>query len=271
MSNRRQVQVFVTSVLVLSWCFQAYIIANGGVRTLGLLWLVALMCIPGALSILLRLIFKLGVSDVAFRIGPPRFYVYAAAVPLLLALLAGCLASAMDIRHFAPATPDVMSQAGLVALNVLALGLVGAAGEEIGWRGFLLPKLICGRIKYPYFVTGLVWSLWHFPLIALGGFYQTNSPILMAVVYCLCIMALSYFISELRVRSGSVWVAGTAHAAHNFFFQFAVPALILTVPGSHSTLWDMVGGDTGLSVAALYVGAYLVFRHLEKGRPARSV
>lgn len=71
------------------------------------------------------------------------------------------------------------------------------------------------------------------------------------------------------MRSGSVWVSEIARAAHNFFLQFALPVLLLTVPGSHSGLWDMVTGDTGLSVAVLYVAAFLVLRRPLRRRNMR--
>jgi membrane protease YdiL (CAAX protease family) len=80
----------------------------------------------------------------------------------------------------------------------------------------------------------------------------------MASIYGLGILAMSFVFSELRVRSGSVWTAAVVHAAHNFFFQFAVPVLLLTAPGSRSELWDLVGGDTGVCIAVLYFVAYFV-------------
>jgi len=56
-------------VLATSWGLEAFIINNGGVKNFGLVWIVVLMGIPGALSIALRLILKLGYADVSFRIG----------------------------------------------------------------------------------------------------------------------------------------------------------------------------------------------------------
>lgn len=262
MSDRNQALVFIVSVLAISWGFEAFIIANGGVRNFGLLWIVALMCIPGALSIVLRLILKSGFGDVGFRIGKGRYYLYAMAIPLLLALLVALISAALDIRNFSPVSLEQFTQLGPVLLPVLGLGLVGALGEEVGWRGFLLPKMISGGVKNPYLFSGLVWASWHLPLIAFGGFYQADNALLMALIYGVGIIAMSYVFSELRVRSGSVWVAAIVHAAHNFFFQFMVPVLLLTVPGSRSHLWDMATGDTGLSIAVLYASAYLVFRHV---------
>ena len=204
------------------------------------------------MAIAQRLAFRLGFADAGFRIGPWRWYLAAVAVPLLLSLLAAIPASLLDLRRLAPAAPEAVASLGPVALMVLGLGLVGAVGEEIGWRGFLLPRLVAAGVRRPQAVTAAVWALWHLPLIALGGFYDTRTPWLMAAVYALGIMAMSFFIGGLRMRSDSVWVAAVAHAAHNFCFQFAVPALLLTAAGTKAAWWDLAAGDTGLLVALLY-------------------
>lgn len=183
-----------------------------------------------------------------------------------MASLAALLSAAFDIRRFSLVSPEQFILITPVLLSVLGLGLIGAVGEEIGWRGFLLPKMMSGGFKSPYFACGLVWAFWHLPLIASGDFYQTDNALLMALIYGLGIIAMSFVFSELRVRSGSVWVAAIAHAAHNFFLQFAFPVLLLTVPGSHSELWDMVAGDTGLCIAVLYIATYIVFCYILRRR-----
>lgn len=259
MSDTRQAWFFALSTLLVSWGFEALIIAKGGAGVLGLPWLVALMCIPGAMSVLARLVFRAGFADAGFRLGAFRYYAYALALPLMLALLTGLVASLLDIRHYSVALPDAWTGAAAMASIVLGLGVLGAVGEEIGWRGFLLPKLVAGGARHPYLATGLVWAAWHLPLIAFGGFYRTDDPLRMALVYGVGIVAINFLVCELRMRSGSVWVASAIHAAHNFFFQFAVPVLLLTSPGANAAAWDLLAGDTGLSVAALYALAYLVF------------
>ena len=266
MTDILQARLFVLLVLPISWCFEALIIVRGGVRELGPPWLVALMCITGGISILLRLIFKSGFADAGFQLGLRRYYVYAIALPPVLALLEGFICAVLDIRRFSLVAPEMLVRMSGIALSVLGLGVVGALGEEVGWRGFLLPKLVSSGARHPYLVTGMVWAAWHLPLIAFGGFYKTDNPLLLALVYGIGVLAMSFLIAELRMRSGSVWVAATVHAAHNFFFQFGVPALILTARGSRSALWDTVGGDTGLSVAALYAGAYFALLHAFRRR-----
>jgi membrane protease YdiL (CAAX protease family) len=176
------------------------------------------------------------------------------------------ISAALDIRNFSPVSLEQFIQLGPIPFSVLGLGLIGALGEEVGWRGFLLPKMISGGIKSPYLFTGLVWASWHLPLITFGGFYRADNALLMGLIYGVGIIAMSYVFSELRVRSGSVWVAAIVHAAHNFFFEFMIPVLLLTVPGSRSDLWDMVAGDTGLSIAVLYAFSYLIFHHVVRRR-----
>lgn len=265
MNDRKQAWIFIILVLAVSWGFESFIILNGGVRHFGPLWIVALMCIPGLLSLALRLVSKSGFRDVGFRVGRKRYYFYAIAIPLLLASLAGVLSTAFGIRSFSPIAPGALTQIAPVLLTVLGLGVLGAFGEELGWRGFLLPKMMSGGFRRPYLSCGAVWASWHLPLIAFGDFYQTDQPLLMALVYGFGIIAMSFVFSELRACSGSVWVATIVHAAHNFFFQFAFPVLLLTVAGPHSGLWDILVGDTGLCIAVLYLATYLVLRLERKG------
>lgn len=262
MSYRRQALIFVILVLVISWSFQVFIILNGGVKDFGPQWIAALMCIPGAVSVMIRLFMKSGFKDAGLRIGSGRYYVYALGAPFILAALVGILSVVLDIRRISLISTEEFGQLTPTLLFVLALGLIGAFGEELGWRGFLLPKLISGKIKHSYLIVGLIWAFWHVPIIALGEFYQTDNRLLMVTVYCFGIAAMSYFFSELRMKSGSVWVTTIVHAAHNFLFQFIIPALLLRSSGSRKELWDFVASDTGLTIAILYIAAYIILRRM---------
>jgi membrane protease YdiL (CAAX protease family) len=228
LGNKKLVLSFVFLVLLTSWSYEALIIFNGGI---------------------------------------PEYYAYALLVPLALALITGLLCVILDVRQFALIGVDALRAMGPITLSVLAFGLLGAFGEELGWRGFLLPKMIAADIPHPYLASGIVWAIWHLPLIAFGSFYQTTHA-LMVSAYAMSIIAMTFVISELRLRSGSVWVATLLHASHNFFSQLAVPAFILARPGSRSKLWDVLGGDSGMIVAMLYAMTFLFF--LRKIKPAKK-
>ena len=58
----------------------------------------------------------------------------------------------------------------------LVLNLVRAAGEEIGWRGYMLTRFIEAGIPRPVLTHAIVWGLWHLPLILFGLIY-TEHPV----------------------------------------------------------------------------------------------
>jgi membrane protease YdiL (CAAX protease family) len=92
-------------------------------------------------------------------------------------------------------------------------GLFGF-GEEFGWRGYLLPKLMpLGKLK-AYTIVGVIWGLWHAPLI-LVGFNYPGYPILGIMWMAGLTTALSIYMNELTLRNHSSILAGWIHGAFN--------------------------------------------------------
>ncbi|TWX37053.1 CPBP family intramembrane metalloprotease [Frigoribacterium sp. ACAM 257] len=110
----------------------------------------------------------------------------------------------------------------LVALQLVSIPIgafvntVPALGEELGWRGFLLPRLLPLGTAPAVLVSGAVWGLWHTPLILLGYNYGVQTPgwIGVAMMTGTCVVVGAVF-AWLRVRSASVWPAALAHGAFN--------------------------------------------------------
>ena len=116
----------------------------------------------------------------------------------------------------------------LVALqfvNVLIgafINLIPALGEELGWRGWLLPKLLPLGVAPAILLSGLMWGLWHAPLVLLGYNYPTAPGWLGVIMMCgMCIVVGAVF-SWLRIRSGSVWAPALAHGAFNAAAGFSI-------------------------------------------------
>ena len=116
----------------------------------------------------------------------------------------------------------------LVALqfvNVLIgafINLIPAMGEELGWRGWLLPKLLPLGVAPAILLSGVIWGLWHAPLILLGYNYPTAPGWLGLLAMCgMCIVIGAVF-SWLRIRSGSVWAPALAHGAFNAAAGFSI-------------------------------------------------
>jgi membrane protease YdiL (CAAX protease family) len=111
------------------------------------------------------------------------------------------------------------SSAGAVVaalLQGLLLGptvlLVGALGEELGWRGWLHRELApLGQLPRAV-LTGLLWGAWHLPAVFLGYAYPKH-PVLGAMVLLSLTQLLAPIYAWLRERSGSIFVPAVFHGA----------------------------------------------------------
>lgn len=138
-------------------------------------------------------------------LGPKRYYLWAWFLPPLLIVLSGLLTVLLRVGQldleFA-FMQQMMEQTGaqlpvstgtLVVIQVvqaLILGplinLIFTLGEELGWRGFLLPRLMpLGQWK-ALIVSGFIWGIWHTPVIAQGHNYPDHPilGILLMTVFC---------------------------------------------------------------------------------------
>lgn len=104
----------------------------------------------------------------------------------------------------------------LLLTHFIAAFVIIGIGEELGWRGWLLPKLANGRsIKQATLLLFIVWALWHLPVFFSG--YR------IAVPFMLMVLSLSVLLSWLWDHvGGNVFVLAIAHASVDFpdaFFE----------------------------------------------------
>jgi len=117
----------------------------------------------------------------------------------------------------------------------------------------MLTRLIDAGVPRPVLVSGVIWGLWHVPLI-LGGVYLAGPPpIVSALLWMVVAISVSFVFARLRLTTGSIWPAIALHAAWNSIIQVAFdPAS--TGPGA--TLWV---GESGILVMLSTIAAAVVF------------
>lgn len=107
--------------------------------------------------------------------------------------------------------------AGLFFSSLLVapiLNSIFGLGEELGWRGYLLPRLMpLGKWK-AYGLLGIIWGLWHAPLV-LMGFNYPDTPVLGVLMIVLLTTAIGFFINEMTLRYRSAVLAGWIHGVFN--------------------------------------------------------
>lgn len=123
-------------------------------------------------------------------------------------------AQAGDVEIPVPIGVLIAVQLAVLPLSAL-VNLIPALGEELGWRGWLLPKLMPLGTLPALLVMGVIWGLWHAPLILLGYNYA-DAPgwLALTAMVLMCVLVGAVF-GWVRLRSGSVWPAALAHAAFN--------------------------------------------------------
>lgn len=157
---------------------------------------------------------------------------------------------------------------GLVAAPVL--NAVTCFGEEWGWRGYLLPKLLDQMGIVPaLLVGGVIWGLWHAPMTVLGHNYGVGYagwPFAGIAAMCVFCVAMGVFLSYVTLRSGSCLPAVFGHGALN---GFSAAPLFFSATGGNPfvgpTATGIVGGSAFIVVAV--VMAVSLYRKEQRGEP----
>ena len=207
---------------------------------------------------------SLGLHRLGLRMWPIAFFgTLAITVAATAAVWATPLASVT-----APAGGILNSAVGLV-IQVLILATTFSLAEEIGIRGYLLPKLLPLGRKRALLVSGLVWATWHMPLIFLTSLIPLGNKVISVPLFYAAVVAASFFYGYLRLASGSLWPSSIAHAVHNSAWGLMVA---FTATSSPVLVNNYLLGDSGLLITvAAAAGALLVSRMMprddDKARP----
>lgn len=201
-------------------------------------WQMQLFLLPGAFCpalaafVVRKWITHEGFDDLKLRLGSGRWFFYLLAWLLPLIVVAAMSAEGMALGLGAPdftlaeaiaaqpAGRDVSMMQGiglLIVPQVLLTALITTPilfGEEFGWRGFLQRRLFPEAPMMSAIVTGLIWGVWHYPLI-LRGYNYPDQPLLGAALFTVFTVLVSYIFGWFYRRGGSIWCNSLAHAATN--------------------------------------------------------
>ena len=213
-----------------------------------------LMLAPGLAAVITYLVCEHSLRPVGWKPGRVRYLLFALAIPFVYCLIAygsvwltgnGGYAGGLSVKL-------------LVTLAVLLVaGTLSASFEEIGWRGLLVPRLMSvWGFTTTSLVSGLIWALWHYPLIIFSNVRLGNAPLAYSLVcFTIFTIGLSFAAAWLRMASGSMWAAALLHGSHNAVMLHVFNPLTVDT----GRTWYLVGEQGALTAAAGLVLAAAFF------------
>ncbi len=273
-SAQRELLLFFPLLVALSILFYWLIIGKHDTIAMTLF-----MWTPGSAALLTRLLLreKFPMSSLFLNKRLVQPLAVALFTPLAIGLLAYGIAWKTGITplvHFHVST-NVAFLLSLVGANpslfaltgslLLIVGgeIVSATGEEIGWRGYMLTRLIDAGVPRPILVSGIIWSLWHWPLILLTPSSSSLSQIVVACIFLVTITSLGCISAHLRLTTGSLWPSILLHAAWNGIILEIFDAF---TKGADTSIWT---GESGLLIACMTIlAAFIITRtHRDTRKP----
>jgi membrane protease YdiL (CAAX protease family) len=214
-----------------------------------------------------------GFADAGLRpnLGRWPYYLFAWLWPLAVVVVIVLLAAVLGLsdpdftfnRALAKiipqgtAVPEIRPAIVLIPMLLSALFYTPILfGEEFGWRGYLQIRLFADRPTLAAVATGLIWAVWHYPLLLMGYQFPDNRYAGL-VVFPVSLVLYSIMLGWLRLRTDSVWAPSLAHSAFNVVGASLTMLLFL---GGSNYLFVFFSGILGwIPMAILCV--WILMRH----------
>lgn len=236
--SRKAIGIFLLITFALSSIYYFLIIHTGKLAAGRGLYVTGLMWSPALSAFITSLILKRKIAALGWQWGKPKYQLWAYLVPVIYSMVAyliiwlcgwggfynvGFVNGIAQLFGWGQLPKGVVIVLFFIISGVI--GMVGslsrALGEEIGWRGFLVPEVAKNNsyTKTSLFV-GIVWALWHYPILIFAD-YNSGTPVWFGLTcFTVMVVSLSFIFTWFRLKSNSLWTGAMLHASHNLFIQF---------------------------------------------------
>ena len=157
------------------------------------------------------------------------YFVLAMVLPWIYYELGYVLTLLLSPKAFDTAYPAILEIAeqdrAIIYLQPLTMIIAGtiasfaALGEEAGWRGYMMPKMIkLWGVKKAVLFGGIIWGIWHWPLTYVGhnfGRDYFGYPFTGFAAMCIMCVFMGIILTFVTYKSGSIWPAAFLHAVNN--------------------------------------------------------
>ncbi|MBA2333656.1 MAG: CPBP family intramembrane metalloprotease [Blastocatellia bacterium] len=277
----RKIGCFYAFTLLFTGFFSLFAIRVVGLDAGNLLYYTGLMWSPALAAFLTKWLFGESLRSLPWGLGPARYAWLGYFIPVAYIVPVYLFAWLTGLGGFADTATlrKVLEPLGwsswppavalpLFILFTATLGFVGktsrALGEEIGWRGFLVPEL-AKVVGFPgvALISGSMWAVFHYPILIFGD-YNAGTPVWFGLgCFTVGVIAESFVLAWLTLRSRSLWPAAFMHGSHNLWMQSILTPL---TRDTGPTPWVIDEFGIGLVVTTIVAG--LICWRLYRQRPA---
>ena len=271
----RRIAVYLAVTVALSSVFWFLIIREGHLAAKGGAYVFGLMWCPGVAALVASLATGRPLREIGWRWPRWRFLGLAWAIPLAYAAVAygatwalglggvpnPAFVSWISTRYGSTGPAAVAAYLLVLATVGVLVSCVSGLGEEIGWRGFLVPEL---ARTMPFhrvaLLSGAIWSVWHYPILLFAD-YNAGTPAWFGLLcFTVMVVGIAFVFAWIRIESGSVWPAALLHGSHNLFVQGVFDRL---TSDTGATKWII--GEFGAALALVAVAAgWLTWRRFAR-------
>jgi membrane protease YdiL (CAAX protease family) len=231
---RKGIFTYLLITFSLSWIVDVLIINS---KDFNRIYIYAVMWCPALGAYLTCKRFNIRIAGFAWGWGASKYLTWSYLTPLIYISVAYLMIWFTGLggfynKEFVIKTAKSLGWGGLpdqaiILLSFVVQGTIGmfgsmstALGEEIGWRGFLVPQLhkITSYTKISL-ITGVIWALYHYPVLIFSD-YNNGAPVWYGLT-CFTVMIISscFIMTWFRLKSKSLWTGVLFHASHNLFIQ----------------------------------------------------
>jgi membrane protease YdiL (CAAX protease family) len=279
-SSRQQIITYLVLVFAFSSVFYFLTLrahslgAGAGLYVFGIMW-----C-PALAGMATLKIYKRDLSDLGWKWPEKKYAIQAWFIPLLYASITYAIVwcfrlggfpnqgfmDAIAARMGLRASPAISTIVYVLLAGSfgMAKGLASSLGEEIGWRGFLVPELFKNiGFTGTALISGVVWSCWHYPLLIWAD-YNSGTPTWYGLTcFTVMVISIAFVFAWMRLKSGSVWTAALLHTSHNLYIQAIFTPL---TRNTGKTAWYIDEFGAVLPLVALLFAIYFWSRRNELSR-----
>lgn len=272
-----QIAIYLLLLFAFSSVFYLLLLRAGKLASGAGLYIVGIMWCPALAALATLKLSRRKLADLGWKWPQGKYAAMSWLIPLFYALTTYLIVWGSGLGGF-PNTTFTTRLSSLLGLRlgptlstvayILLAGTFGmvqslatALGEEIGWRGFLVPELFRNvGFTGTALISGVVWSVWHYPILIWGN-YHGGTPIWYSLTcFTVLVLSVSFIFAWMRLKSGSLWVGALLHASHNLYIQNILTPL---TRDTGKTAWYIDEFGAVLPLVTLAVAVYFWLRRGE--------